>query len=223
MSDRCLPECLSAELQPSLHCRRGLFLSRDRASHLSLLNFTPLLVVHSSWLSMSTWTAACPWATGWSPSVMSSANLTRGCLLTSSRLLVKTCPRLHLCGACYQPPGELPCESDNPTRNLSTWFPTQPDLMTWFGYKNIVGHSIESLAKVKVNYICFSVLVHKPRHFTEEGNKIGQAWLNFDKSMLTDPSQLLFLHVLRNVLWEDSLQEVGRPALIPWIIFFLCF
>lgn len=69
-----------------------------------------------------------------------------------------------------------------------------------------MGDSIESLAKVKVNYSHFSSLVHKLSHFIIEGNQIGQARLTFGKSMLTAPNQLLLLHVLRNALLRGLTQ-----------------
>jgi len=47
--------------------------------------------------------------------------------------------------------------------------------MSQIGYDNIVGDSVQSLAKVKVNDIHWSSLVHKSSCFITEGNQVRQA------------------------------------------------
>lgn len=83
-------------------------------------------------------------------------------------------------------------------------------LMSQLAY-SIVGHNVKCLAKVKVNGIHLSSLIHKSSNLITEGQQAGDLpWFIHGKSMLTASSHHYLLCVPRNVLQEESLHDFLR-------------
>ena len=82
--------------------------------------------------------------------------------------------------------------------------------MSQLSYKNIVGDTVESLAKVKVNDIHCSPLVHKTSHLNTEASQVGQAWVFPGNSMLAVTNHFLLFYVSRNIFQEELLYDFPR-------------
>lgn len=73
-------------------------------------------------------------------------------------------------------------------------------------YKNIVGYSTKSVAKVDVNDIQCSPCP-QIRRFIMEGSQEDQTWFILDESMMTIPSHLCLLCMTRNVFQKVFLHD----------------
>lgn len=86
-----------------------------------------------------------------------------------------------------------PSKPDHPNNFLPIYLFSHPDhkILTWIKDYSGTILCVFSLAKVGVNDIHCSFLLHNSSHFITDGNQVGQASFTLGKPMVTVPSHLL--------------------------------
>lgn len=65
------------------------------------------------------------------------------------------------------------CYHLSPTTQPVSFLYSYPSILYLLGYKDIVGHGVESFAEVKLDCIPCSPLIHKPSYFNIDGHQAG--------------------------------------------------